>query len=171
MENNETVNNESIVDTNNGAQNQIPDRYNRQVIRAVANGKVSVSLDNAIREKYGSDIANEYKKVLEDSTKTDNKDPNRRKSLINLSAIIRQRENPKPSEEENHEQLQTVEKESTKEVTNETNKDYYLRILQRRIDLIREKYGIEFDPKLIEYFKSDEYFENGNIDFLESYES
>ena len=161
MENVETINNE--MDVNNGTQSQIPDHYNRQIVRQVANGKVSVPLERTLEENYGKDFVEKYKDVLKNSE--DNKKSDRR-SVINLSAYIRAKENAEANSEAVSETPAPVEEE-----TINPNKEYYLKILQRRLDLIEEKYGIKFDPKLVEYFKSDEYFETGNIDFLEGYES
>ena len=168
----DTERNMSEVRDGNGAQ--VPERYNRQIIRAVTDGKVSVTLENTLREKYGKTFVDEYKNILKESKEIENSnDPNRRKRLINLSALVKQKENPTTPVGGGAvpEVPKQVEEEKKDKREDETDKEYYLRILQRRLELIEQKYGIKFDQELIDYFKSDEYYKNGNINFLENDET
>ena len=172
----ETENNEMIVDTNNGAQNQMPEnkeRFKRPVIREVINGELSIPKAIALESVYGKDVVDAYKGVLKDSKKfEDSNNANRRKSLINLSVLARQKDNPStPAGGGTTQEIPQPEENKKDDRENETEKEYYLRILQRRLELIENKYGIKFDQELIDFFKSDEYFENGNIDFLENADS
>ena len=175
MDNVVSNNNDMEVKTDNGAQNQNADRVKITKIRQVADGVANIPLLTAIENNYGANIAHLYNGVLQSvANDQSKKDPNRRKNIINLSALERakENENQSPKEEIKDLELPKVHEEEKKtEDSNDLDKEYYLRILQRRIDLIEEKLNIKFDPELIEYFKSDEYFENGNIDFLESLES
>ena len=125
MENEETMNNEIDVMTDNGTQNQAPDRYKRPIVRAVSDGKVSVTLENSLREKYGKNFVDEYKAVLRESKENNNNDTNRRKKLINLSAIIREKENPTHSEGTAPETPTTVEEDKKEKIENETDKEFF----------------------------------------------
>ena len=160
--------------------------FKREVTPKVFDGKVSVPVANSLVNTYGNDFYNEYKSHVE-AAKGEPGSLDKRSSLVNLSAIIRQKqaqgeakdtdgghasEVGTPGAVQSNDGGFKVEDEGG-HVTNFSSKEeakaYYLKILRSRLEKIAKKYGIQFDPEFIALFENDDFFLNGKVPSLEEY--
>lgn len=158
--------------------------FKREVTPKVIDGKVPIPVENNIRNNYGEDFVNEYKRVVKHAEASKG-DLNHRGTLVNLSSIIRKKQGENKTntaDEGGHVSEIGAAKKSDESFKIEDEgghttvfsskdeaKEYYLRILRRRLDLISKKYNIQFDKEFVDFFESDEFFVDGKVPNLEEY--